>query len=98
MVTTPDRLQVSLPQSPFSNESRVAVLLMGYGEVESYDDFANYNEQALQLLTAKFAPVPTWVYPPLARVLAAFDLHEWGHQHGNFISPTMPFSKLSEPA
>ncbi|MFM7470139.1 MAG: ferrochelatase [Nodosilinea sp.] len=87
MVTTPDRLQVSLPQSPFSNESRVAVLLMGYGEVESYDDFANYNEQALQLLTAKFAPVPTWVYPPLARVLAAFDLHEWGHQHGNFISP-----------
>ena len=37
---------------------RVAVLLMGYGEVESYDDFANYNEQALNLLTAKFAPVP----------------------------------------
>jgi ferrochelatase len=65
----------------------VAVLLMGYGEVESYDDFANYNEQALNLLTAKFAPVPTWVYPPLAKLLAAFDLHEWSHQHGNFISP-----------
>jgi ferrochelatase len=63
------------------------VLLMGYGEVESYEDFANYNEQALNLLTAKFAPVPTWVYPPLAKVLAAFDLHEWSHQHGNFISP-----------
>jgi len=31
---------------------------MGYGEVESYEDFANYNEQALNLLTAKFA-VPT---------------------------------------
>lgn len=87
MVTTSDLLPVSLPQSPFPGASRVAVLLMGYGEVESYDDFANYNEQALQLLTAKFAPVPTWVYPPLARVLAAFDLHEWGHQHGNFISP-----------
>lgn len=66
---------------------RVAVLLMGYGEVESYDDFANYNEQALNLLTAKFAPVPTWVYPPLARLLAIFDLHEWSHQHGQFISP-----------
>jgi ferrochelatase len=66
---------------------RVAVLLMGYGEVESYDDFANYNEQALNLLTAKFAPVPTWIYPPLAKLLAAFDLHEWSHQHGNFISP-----------
>ncbi len=70
-----------------SSNSRVAVLLMGYGEVESYDDFANYNEQALNLLTAKFAPVPTWVYPPLAKLLAVFDLHEWSHQHGNFISP-----------
>jgi ferrochelatase len=66
---------------------RVAVLLMGYGEVESYEDFANYNEQALNLLTAKFAPVPTWIYPPLAKLLAVFDLHEWSHQHGNFISP-----------
>ena len=59
MVATPEKLQpladVSAPQE------RVAVLLMGYGEVESYEDFANYNEQALNLLTAKFAPVPTWV-------------------------------------
>ncbi|MGC1218712.1 MAG: ferrochelatase [Phormidesmis sp.] len=68
-------------------DDRVAVLLMGYGEVESYEDFANYNEQALNLLTAKFAPVPTWVYPPLAKLLAIFDLHEWSHQHGQFISP-----------
>ena len=68
-------------------DDRVAVLLMGYGEVESYEDFANYNEQALNLLTAKFAPVPTWVYPPLAKLLAMFDLHEWSHQHGNFVSP-----------
>ncbi|MEM9164130.1 MAG: ferrochelatase [Cyanobacteria bacterium P01_F01_bin.4] len=68
-------------------DERVAVLLMGYGEVESYEDFANYNEQALNLLTAKFAPVPTWVYPPLAKLLAIFDLHEWSHQHDNFISP-----------
>ncbi len=66
---------------------RVAVLLMGYGEVEDYAEFANYNEQALHLLTAKFAPVPTWVYPPLARLLAMFDFHEWNHQHGHFISP-----------
>ncbi len=85
MVATPEKLQpladVSAPQE------RVAVLLMGYGEVESYEDFANYNEQALNLLTAKFAPVPTWVYPPLAKLLAAFDLHEWSHQHDHFISP-----------
>ncbi|MGI0486661.1 ferrochelatase [Pantanalinema rosaneae CENA516] len=85
MVVTPERLQ---PTSEASTSSdRVAVLLMGYGEVESYDDFANYNEQALNLLTAKFAPVPTWIYPPLAKLLAVFDLHEWSHQHGNFISP-----------
>ncbi|MDJ0732696.1 MAG: ferrochelatase [Nostocaceae cyanobacterium] len=68
-------------------KDRVAVLLMGYGEVESYEDFANYNEQALNLLTAKFAPVPNWIYPPLAKLLALFDRHEWGHTHGDFISP-----------
>ncbi|NEQ95337.1 MAG: ferrochelatase [Cyanothece sp. SIO2G6] len=72
---------------PISEADRVAVLLIGYGEVESYDDFANYNEQALNLLTAKFAPVPNWLYPPLAKLLAVFDLHEWGHQHNQFISP-----------
>lgn len=86
MVATPEKHLHSAPSSaPVSD--RVAVLLMGYGEVESYEDFANYNEQALNLLTAKFAPVPTWIYPPLAQLLAMFDLHEWNHQHGNFISP-----------
>ncbi|MBF2029788.1 MAG: ferrochelatase [Oscillatoriales cyanobacterium C42_A2020_001] len=85
MVATPEKLQTSVDAS--ATDDRVAVLLMGYGEVESYDDFANYNEQALNLLTAKFAPVPTWIYPPLAKLLAVFDLHEWSHQHGNFISP-----------
>lgn len=85
MVATPEKLQ---HQSEAANSNdRVAVLLMGYGEVESYEDFANYNEQALNLLTAKFAPVPTWVYPPLAKLLAVFDLHEWSHQHNHFISP-----------
>ena len=86
MVATPEKVQ-SIPTSNPEGDDRVAVLLMGYGEVESYDDFANYNEQALNLLTAKFAPVPTWVYPPLAKLLAVFDFHEWGHQHNNFISP-----------
>jgi ferrochelatase len=87
MVATPEVIQPSEFEAAPSGDSKVAVLLMGYGEVESYEDFANYNEQALNLLTAKFAPVPTWVYPPLAKLLAAFDLHEWSHQHDNFISP-----------
>lgn len=86
VVATPEKQQ-QVTSSKASGNERVAVLLMGYGEVESYEDFANYNEQALNLLTAKFAPVPTWVYPPLAKLLAIFDLHEWGHQHGDFISP-----------
>lgn len=86
MVITPEKRQTDISPCP-SSEARVAVLLMGYGEVESYEDFANYNEQALNLLTAKFAPVPTWVYPPLAKLLAIFDLHEWQHQHNHFISP-----------
>lgn len=90
MVTTTQNIQESLKVSGVdssADQDRVAVLLMGYGEVESYDDFANYNEQALNLLTAKFAPVPTWVYPPMAKLLAMFDLHEWSHQHDHFISP-----------
>ncbi|HEY9663768.1 MAG TPA: ferrochelatase, partial [Allocoleopsis sp.] len=86
MVATPEQVQQSTHNSG-TKADRVAVLLMGYGEVESYEDFANYNEQALNLLTAKFAPVPTWVYPPLAKLLAVFDLHEWQHQHDHFISP-----------
>jgi ferrochelatase len=85
VVTTPEKLENASERLP--NSQKVAVLLMGYGEVESYEDFANYNEQALNLLTAKFAPVPNWIYPPLARILALFDRHEWGHQHHDFISP-----------
>lgn len=91
MITISDRSTVPESQghseTAAANKDRVAVLLMGYGEVESYKDFANYNEQALNLLTAKFAPVPTWIYPAIAKLLAIFDLHEWSHQHGNFISP-----------
>lgn len=86
MVAIPEKQQTQA-SAQASGEDRVAVLLMGYGEVESYEDFANYNEQALNLLTAKFAPVPTWIYPPLAKLLAMFDLHEWSHQHNNFVSP-----------
>ncbi|NJM97451.1 MAG: ferrochelatase [Phormidesmis sp. RL_2_1] len=80
-------IQLQPSTDSIAADDRVAVLLMGYGEVESYEDFANYNEQALNLLTAKFAPVPTWVYPPLAKLLAIFDLHEWSHQHDQFVSP-----------
>lgn len=87
MVATSEKQQQKQISEQLPSNNRVAVLLMGYGEVESYEDFANYNEQALNLLTAKFAPVPTWIYPPLAKILALFDRHEWDHQHDHFISP-----------
>lgn len=87
LVATPEKQQQNVNAQSASSSERVAVLLMGYGEVESYEDFANYNEQALNLLTAKFAPVPTWIYPPLAKILAIFDRHEWGHTHDHFVSP-----------
>lgn len=86
MTITTEYTQPGITQA-VAADSKVAVLLMGYGEVENYEDFANYNEQALNLLTAKFAPVPLWMYPPLAKLLAIFDLHEWSHQHNQFISP-----------
>ena len=41
MVATPEKLEHNHEQS--SGQQRVAVLLMGYGEVESYEDFANYT-------------------------------------------------------
>ncbi len=87
MVAIPEQHLPAASPAAHQQLERVAVLLMGYGEVESYADFANYNEQALNLLTAKFAPVPAWIYPPLAKILALFDLHEWSHQHHQFISP-----------
>lgn len=87
MVAIPEQHVPASSPTATQQVERVAVLLMGYGEVESYADFANYNEQALNLLTAKFAPVPAWIYPPLAKLLALFDLHEWSHQHHQFISP-----------
>lgn len=35
-------------------QGKVAVLLCGYGEIEDYQDFADYNERALRLLASKF--------------------------------------------
>lgn len=65
---------------------RVAVLLVGYGEVEDYQNFAAYNEMALRLLTAKFLRIPAFAYRLLGKVLAGSDQREWSGQD-NFQSP-----------
>lgn len=85
MVATPENIQHSSPQS--EADSRVAVLLTGYGEVEDYDNFASYNRQALDLLTTKFAPIPKAVTPVLSWYLANADRKEWEQQHDGFVSP-----------
>ncbi len=68
------------------DNQRVAVLLVGYGEVEDYQNFAAYNEMALRLLTAKFLRIPAFAYRLLGSVLANSDRREWGRQD-NFQSP-----------
>ncbi|WP_287127433.1 ferrochelatase [Candidatus Cyanaurora vandensis] len=67
-------------------DKRIAVLLVGYGEVEDYRNFATYNEMALRLLTAKFLQIPSFAYRWLGKILAGSDRREWGGQ-GNFQSP-----------
>lgn len=72
-----------------ADNQRVAVLLVGYGEVEDYVNFAAYNEMALRLLTAKFLRIPAFAYQLLGKVLANADRREWGRQD-NFQSPHNP--------
>ena len=38
--------------------NKVAVLLCGYGEVEDYDEFAEYNEKSFRLLVSKSIKFP----------------------------------------
>lgn len=70
-----------------NNADRIAVLLTGYGGVEKYKDFTEYNKRASDYIAAKFAPLPKWLYPLLARLLTLQDLYKWGYEHDHFTSP-----------
>jgi ferrochelatase len=61
--------------------AKVAVLLCGYGEVEEYGDFADYNERALRLLASKFIKFPDFSIPWLAKALEVTDRREWSGQN-----------------
>ena len=50
--------------------ARVAVLLCGYGEVESNDDLVEYNAKSLRLLVSKSVKFPDVTVPFLSRRLA----------------------------
>ena len=49
---------------------RVAVLLTGYGEVEDYDEFTEYNERSFRLLVSKSIKFPDFAVP-LGRVASS---------------------------
>lgn len=66
---------------------RVAVLLTGYGEVQSYRDLSRYNQAASQYIAAQFVPIPEWFYPTVGWLLALQDVYNFGVKHHHFMSP-----------
>jgi len=69
------------------SENRVAVLLAGYGEVQSYCDLSRYNQAATKYIAAQFVPIPNWLYPLAGKFLALQDLYNFGVKHHQFMSP-----------
>ena len=65
---------------------RVAVLLTGYGEVEHYDEFEEYNEKSFRLLVSKSIKVPDFAVPYLSRRLERRQRKEW-HAANHYHSP-----------
>ncbi len=65
---------------------RVAVLLCGYGEVEDYDEFAEYNERSFRLLVSKSIKFPDFSIPWLSRRLERQQRKEW-HAANHYHSP-----------
>jgi len=71
---------------PAPGGERVAVLLCGYGEVESNEDLAEYNAKSLRLLVSKSVRIPESVVPFLSRRLARKAREEY-ERANLFVSP-----------
>lgn len=65
----------------------VAVLLAGYGEVQSYRDLSSYNQAATKYIAAQFVSIPEWIYPAAGWLLTLQDLYNFGVKHDHFMSP-----------
>lgn len=65
---------------------KVAVLLCGYGEVDDYDEFAEYNERSFKLLVSKSIKFPDFSIPFLSRRLERSQKKEW-HAANHYHSP-----------
>lgn len=74
-------------QMSVNPSERIAVLLTSYGGVQTYDKFTQYNKRASEYIAAKFAPIPSWLYSSVARILTLRDLFKWGYKHDHFTSP-----------
>ncbi len=75
-----------LAPAPEADGERVAVLLCGYGEVESNEDLAEYNAKSLRLLVSKSVPIPDMAVPFLSRRLARKAREEY-ERANLFVSP-----------
>ena len=80
-------LQAMQPVKIQNNDSRVAVLLAGYGEVQSYRALSLYNQAATKYIASQFVPIPEWLYPLAGWFLALQDLYNFGVKHDHFMSP-----------
>jgi protoporphyrin/coproporphyrin ferrochelatase len=69
------------------NDDRVAVLLAGYGEVQSYHDLSRYNQAATKYIASQFVAIPEWLYPLAGWLLALQGLYNFGVKHHHFMSP-----------
>jgi protoporphyrin/coproporphyrin ferrochelatase len=83
--------QTTQPVPPHKDDSpettRVAVLLAGYGEVESYRDLSSYNQAATKYIASQFVSIPEWLYPAAGWLLGLQDLYNFGFKHHHFMSP-----------
>lgn len=74
-------------QQSHEKGDRTAVLLTGYGEVESYQDLSKYNQAATKYIASQFVPIPEWLYFLTGWFLAVQDWYKFGVKHDHFISP-----------
>ena len=86
--TNDDAQGVAMGSGPAqeADGERVAVLLCGYGEVESNEDLAEYNAKSLRLLVSKSVPIPDVAVPFLSRRLARKAREEY-ERANRFVSP-----------
>lgn len=75
------------PNDDSPEKTRVAVLLAGYGEVQSFRELSVYNQAATKYIASQFLPIPDWLYPIAGRLLALQDLYSFGVKHNHFKSP-----------